>query len=150
MFVHFLLLIIVIFLCFNTRRNPYKAQSALSISAFLLAIYWAFMYDYGLDYWNYYDIFYHDRLYGDERGEPFFWNLFFFFGNYYQFVVFYGVILALSIYYVAKLNMPYTYYWYFFLIFLLHPSLCYNMTYVYRTTLGSCVIWLAITFFCSR
>lgn len=144
MVVHFLLLIIILLLCSIRCKRGYREHLFLPICFILLALYWALMYDYGLDYWNYYDIFYKDPYYGDGRGEPFFWKIFFSFPNYYLFVVFYGIVVSSIIYYFVKKTIPPTYYWYFFLVFMLHPSLCLNMTYVFRSAIGSCIIWIAI------
>ena len=134
----------MLLLCKVQCGKGYKEHVCLPLCMLLLAFYWALMYDYGLDYWSYHDIFYKDRHYGDEKGEPFFWKLFLSFPNYYLFVAFYGFTVSWVIYYIVKNNIPSNYYWYFLLVFMLHPSLCLNMTYVFRSTMGSCVIWVAI------
>lgn len=145
MVIHLGLTILIIIIS-SIHKDKVRRRRCLPI-ILLLLFYWALMYDYGLDYWNYYNIFYYDPHYGDDRGEPIFWSLFFSFHSFYLFVFFYANFLAWSIYYFVKHNIPPNYYGFFFLIFMLHPSLCLNMTYVMRSAVGSCIVWIALSKF---
>ncbi len=147
MVVHFALLLIILLLLGCKCKEGYRENIFLPISVILLGLYWMLMYDYGLDYWSYYQILNYDPHYGDEKGEPFFWNLFYASPNYFLFVGFYAIVVSCSIYYLVKNNISPNYYAFFFLIYLLHPSLCLNMTYVFRSAMGSCIVWFALSRF---
>lgn len=150
MIIHLGLTLLILFLCSFHYEKRVRTGDFLPMAIILLAFYWAFMYDYGLDYRNYHDIFYQDQHYGDDRGEPFFWTLFFAFPSFYLFIFFYSIFISFTVYYVVKHNVPPKYYALFFFIFMLHPSLCLNITYVMRSAMGSCIVWLALTYFYVR
>lgn len=147
MSVHLFVIVTVLLLCGSLKNKSRKKHVALPISMLIIGFFVAIHYDYGLDYWNYYDIFYYDRDYPNRHGDVFFWTLMFSFNRYYQFIIFYGAFLSLSVWFIINKYVNEDYYWLFFLIFLIHPSLFCNMTYACRSAFASCLIWYGLARF---
>lgn len=142
MVVHLALLFVLTFLNYIFRKR--RIKKIFLVSFLVVFVYWAIRYDYGLDYWNYYDYFNRDI---DEwkhgLGEIlFFRGILPLFEKYYQLIIFSSGVIAFTLYYMVKKNVPPKTYWIFFLFFFSVHSFHFNLISTMRSSLAACVlIW---------
>lgn len=149
MLIHFSL---TLFLCLlnliKFKPNIHK-NFILPFSFLLIGLFMGLRFDYGLDYWNYYDIFVSQK--NDYRPEEFlFWKFFFSFSKYYQFILVKSLLLAGLVFYMTRQYVPQKYYFLFIFFFMTNPSLIYTLITAERTCVGAMVLWIGIEFFYFR
>lgn len=142
MVVHLSLLFFLTFLNYIFRKRTKK--DILLVSFLVVFVYWAIRYDYGLDYWNYYDYF--NRGIDEWKhglGEIlFFRGILPLFEKYYQLIIFTSGVIAFTLYYMVKKNVLPITYWIFFLFFFSVHSFHFNLISTMRSSLAACVlIW---------
>ena len=75
MIVHLSILFFLLFINLQPTSKNKRKKYVLPISFVIITIYWALRYDYGLDYWNYYNLFYNDvTKYVTGFGEKWFFS----------------------------------------------------------------------------
>ena len=141
--VHLVLLIILLLINIIPQGYVDRKKYILPISFVLILVYWAIRYDYGLDYWNYYDWFY-SRIYaGDSyKKEPLFYLFFYGFKSYYQFIIAESVLTVITLFYFVRKYVPTTYYWLFFFLLFAVPSMHFNLISTMRSNMAACVLFL--------
>lgn len=105
-------------------------------------------YDYGLDYWNYYEAFVNPA--NEISKEVLFWKFFYWFDKYYIYVLVKSLLLSFIMYYFVKKYVPVQYYAFFVFVFMLHSSLIYTMMTAERSCLGTMFLMICIEFFYLR
>ena len=149
MAVHLSLMIFIIFLNLLPFKNDNRRKKILPISFLLIAVYFAIRYNYGLDFFRYYNGFISGRE--DFFGtEVLFTRFFHLFPYYYQFIIAYAAIVIGSLYYIVRKYVNEEFYAVFFLLFFSMSGMSFNMLSAYRSTMAACIIWLAIDFFYLR
>ena len=144
MIVHIALLFIILLLNFITENPERRKKYTLPFSFFLVFVYWAFRYDYGLDYWNYYRIFEGEQnLTETGFGEFLFLKFLGLFSSYYQVIIAHSAIIIISLYHLVKKYVPEKCYWLFFLLFFIIPNLHFNLISAMRSSLAACVMYWA-------
>lgn len=125
-----------------------RRKVILPFSFIIIAIYWCIRYDYGLDYWSYYDSFYSNVT---EKDTGTFERLFFMFMNsfkyFYQFVIAESLVVVFSLYHIVRKYLPTNCYWLFFLLLFAVPSLHFNLISAMRSTMAACVLYWAFDLF---
>jgi|GEM_PF-5783970 len=146
---HFIILIAV--LATSSLRIGRNKQYSLVLSLLIIFIFLSIRFDYGTDYYNYYDLFYINDEYLVESGELLFNYFFKLFNNYTAFIVCHTGIICFSLYYFIKNNIPQKYYALFFLIFMLHPGMVYCMITAFRSALAACLfLFFAYQYYIKR
>lgn len=141
----------VIIILLNLIPNKYidRKNKILPLSFILIAVYFAIRYNYGLDFWRYYEAFNSSRE--DYFGtEILFYKLLHLFPYYYQFIICYSVIVIGSLYYMVRRYVKEEFYAVFFLLFFCMNGMSFNMLSAYRTTIAACIIWWGIDLFYFR
>ena len=151
MIVYLSLLLALIILNLWPTNLEKRKKVILPVSFILIFLFLGLRYDYGLDYFNYYNVFYdpnlRDRDYGDE---PLFWKLFFFFEKFYQLILFQSFIIASTYYYFVKKYVPPRYYALFFILFMGQPGLMLNIMSAIRFSFAVVVFLWGTEFFFLR
>jgi len=144
MVVHILLLIILLVINLLPEYWIDRKKYVLPFSFILILIYWSIRYDYGLDYWNYYNAFY-SGVTENARGtrETWFYAFFGWFDYYYQAVIAESVIIAVTFFYFARKYVSTQFYWLFFLLLFSVPGLHFNLISAMRSTMAACVLYWA-------
>lgn len=146
--VHLVLLIILLLLNIIPEKTVDRKKIILPFSFILVLIYWAIRYDYGLDYWNYYNAFY-SKVFDDNHyiKERLFYLFFYSFKAYYKFVIVESVITAVTLFYFVRKYIPTTYYCLFFLLLFAVPGLHFNLISTMRSDMAAFVLFWAYEFF---
>ena len=128
---------------------PFKASTRknwiLPLSFILIGLFMGLRYDYGLDYWNYYDEFYKYKGYRDK--EFLFWLFFFSFDKYYKYILVKSLLLSGCCFYLVRKYVPVKYYAFFIFFFMTSGSLIYTMMTAERTCMGAMVFWVGLELF---
>lgn len=146
MAVHLSLMIFIILLNLFPLKNGNRKKKILPISFLLIAIYFAIRYNYGLDFFRYYQGFTSGREDFFE-GEILFYRFLHLFPYYYQFIIVYAVIVVGTLYYIVRKYVKEEFYAIFFLLFFCMSGMSFNMLSAYRTTIAASILWLGIDFF---
>lgn len=143
----YIILYLLICLCICLCRNALmSSKKALAFAFILIGIFLAFRYDYGLDYWSYYDEFINE--YTDKAGgERLFYMCMSLFPKYYQFIIFHSIILSYCLYYVFKKYVYAGFYMFAFFLLFFNPSMLQNLLSAQRSALAACILWLALSYF---
>ena len=151
--VHIGLLIVLLLLNLIPERKVRREKYILPLSFFLVLIYWAFRYDYGLDYWNYYNMFYTgtrvERTAG--FGERWFYLFTHIFKYYYQSIIAQSIIIVVSLYHLVKKYISSKTYWLFFLLLFIVTGFHFNLISAQRSTMAAVIMyWGFDLFYISR
>lgn len=147
------LCLFIIFLLWIVKDDRKRVKYILPISFILVALFFAFRYEYGNDYWHYFQRWDSGRLVeGDNRGtgETLFYGFMQLFDHFYKFVIVHTFIFCASLYYIVKRYIPPKYYALFFLLFMTMSTMSYNMLSAMRSTMAACVLWVAFDLFYIR
>lgn len=142
--VHFILLVILLILNLIPEKIIDRKKFILPLSFLLILVYWAIRYDYGLDYWSYYDLFYSGA---EERargfGEKGYFFLSSFFDKYYQVIIAHSVFVIATLFHMVRKYIPSDCYWLFFLLLFTIPGFHFGMISALRNALAACIIYWA-------
>ena len=148
MYIHFSLTFLLCLLNAIPISLSVRKRWILPFTFILIGIYMGIRYDYGLDYFNYCKIFYNHRNYRPQ--EFLFWQFFFSFGKYYQYILVKSLLLAAILFYMVRRYVPVKYYALFVFFLMIAPSQIYTMMTAERTCMGAMVLWLGLDFFYLR
>lgn len=148
MLIHFSLTLFLCLLNLIPLSIPVRKNFILPLSFIMIGIFMGVRYNYGLDYWNYYDEFYNYQNY--RPNESLFWLFFFSFEKYYQFILVKSLLLSAILLYIVRKYVPVQYYVLFIFFFMVNSSLIYSMITAERTCLGAMVLWCGLEFFYFR
>lgn len=150
MVVHILLTLILCIINILPLDNHIRKKWVLPLSFLAIGLFMGFRYDYGLDYWNYYDIFYGTTREQSLQDEFSFYTFFYLFPKYYQYILVKSLLLAFILFYLVRKYVPEKYYWLFIFFFMMNSSLMFTMITAERTCVGAMVLWLGLEFFYFR
>lgn len=146
--VHLALLFIILFLNLIPEKRINRKKYILPLSFLLILAYWALRYDYGLDYWNYYQGFTEGQT---EKNWGFGERWFYMFANlfpyYYQFIIAHSLIVVVSLFHLVRKYIPTNCYWLFFFLLFCIPGLHYNLISAMRSTLAACILYWSFDWF---
>ncbi len=146
--VHFLILLLVLVINFLPIKDRAKKKFCLPLSFFILLLYWAFRYEYGQDYWAYYDYFYSNMQSDKGFGEVLFFNVFFpMFKYYYQAVIAQSLYVLLTIFYMVRTYVPEKYYWLFFILFMCVPGFHFSLISAMRSSMAAATMFWGYSLF---
>ena len=146
--VHFIILLVLLFANLLPIKERLKKKYILSISFMILFVYWALRYEYGQDYWAYYDYFYSGRESEKGFGELLFYKVFFpLFKYYYQAVIVQSAYVLFTLYYMVKRYVPTKCYWLFFLLFLCVPGFHFSLISAMRSSMAAATMFWAYHLF---
>ena len=143
--VHIPLLIICVILSILPTKGAFKEKWLMPLCMLLITIYMAIRYDYGLDFWSYYNSFI-DGKHGHRTSytEPIYWLFSSMFTKYYQLVASVSIALMLAVYFWVRKLVPHRWYWLFFLCFMCIPGQSFAMMTAMRTSLAFAIISFGI------
>lgn len=149
MIIHFLLTFILCCLNLIPISLTFRRKYILPFTFLCIGLFMGLRYDYGLDYWNYYNMFIEES--GSYKNNEFlFTALLLSFNKYYQFILVKSLFLSLFLYQLVKKYVPEKYYAVFIFIFMIHPSLIYTMITAERTCIGAMIFWIGLEYFYLR
>lgn len=126
------------------QSDSLKKNLILPISFFILWIFLAFRYYYGLDYDSYLSDFSSRKSEDVQASEFLFWNFFYSFKYYYQFVIVHTTIILCTLFYLTRRYVSPHYYSFVFFVFMCHPGMMFNYISAMRSALAGCAfIWVA-------
>ena len=148
MIVHLSILVFLLIINLIPNSNNREKKYVLPISFIIIIVYWALRYDYGLDYWNYYDLFYKDvEEYATGFGEKLFFSFTHLFQKYYQVIIAESVIVGISLFYMVRKYIPPKYYWLFFFSLFAVYSFHFSLISAQRSTMAACIMYWSYEFF---
>ena len=144
--------VLFVILCLSLVRveDKFKRNKLLPLSFAVLTIFLAIRYKYGLDYGNYEEFFNNPFSRDREFTEFLFWNFFFYFDTYTNFVIAHTVIWCFTFFYFVRKYIHPSYYWLFFLVMICNNNMMFNFMSAYRSTMATCVCLFATEFFYLR
>ena len=140
------LIVLFILLILNglPQAEPMKKSFILPISFFILWVFLAFRYYYGLDYDSYLSNFSSVKSEEVQASEFLFWKFFYSFKYYYQFIIVHTTIVLGTLFYLTRRYVSPHYYSIVFFVFMCHPGMMFNYISAMRSALASCAfIWAA-------
>lgn len=138
--VHIPLLILCVLLCLiPSKHGTFREKWIMPLCMLLITVYMAIRYDYGLDFWSYYNAFFSETT-RTEVSEPLFWLFAHAFSKYYQLVAASSIALMIAIFFWVKKYIPYQWYSLFFLCFMCIPGMCFSMMTAMRTVMAFVVM----------
>lgn len=151
MLVHLSILVILLFLNIIPNQIIDRKKYILPFSFLLILVYWAIRYDYGLDYWNYYNLFYTgETVKRSVFGERWFYEFTYLFKSYYQVIIAESIIAIVSLFHLVHKYISPRMYWLFFLLLFIVPDFHFNIISTQRTTMAACILYWAFDFFYIR
>lgn len=145
--VHLTLLLILLLLNLIPDKIIDRKKIILPFSFLLVLVYWAIRYDYGLDYWNYYNLFYSGMdSYTKGTTELLFFRFINLFAHYYQFIIVHSLVVVVSLYYLVRKHVSSNYYWLFFFFLMAVPAFHFNLISAMRSTMAACILYWAYEF----
>lgn len=146
--VHFIILLALLLANIIPFSEKIRKKFVLPISFLVLFIYWAIRYEYGQDYWAYYDYFYSNRQSDKGFGEVLFFNVFFpLFKFYYQAVIAQSFYVIFTLYYMVRKYVPTHYYWLFFFLFMCVPGFHFSLISALRSSMAAATMFWAYSLF---
>lgn len=148
MYIHLGLLIILILINLIPDRVLDRKKIILPFSFLVVLVYWSIRYDYGLDYWNYYDLFYSGRSSFDKgTTEYLFFNFMNIWDYYYQFIIVDSVLIVITLYHIVRKYVSPNYYWLFFFFLFAVPSFHFVLISAMRSSIAACILYWAYDLF---
>lgn len=146
------LIVLFLILLINAIPASKKVRSdiLLPFSFFILWLFLAFRYNYGLDYMSYYDLFNNLKHEDLQTSEFIFWKFFYLFDRYYQVIIAHTTIICITLFYFVRRYLPPRYYAFFFFVFMCHPGLFFNYVSALRSSLASMAFLWCVEFFYVR
>ncbi len=140
--VHFAILFFLLVINIIPIKERTKQKVILPFCFLVLFFYWALRYEYGQDYWAYYDYFYNNRQSEKGFGEILFYNVFFpMFKYYYQAVIVQSLYVIFTLYYMVRRYMPIKYYWLFFFLFMCVPGFHFSLISAMRSSMAAATMF---------
>ena len=147
--IHLSLLVIILLLNLMPEKWADRKKFILPFSFLMVLVYWAIRYDYGLDYWNYYNMFYSGRQV--ERtgtfGERWFYIFTHLFKFYYQTIIAESIIIAVSLFHLVRKYISPKVYWLFFLLLFIVTGFHFNLISAQRTAMAAVIVYWAFDLF---
>ena len=140
--------IIIVFL-FNKDEAKLK-KYVLPLMFIVMTVFFAIRYDYGNDYWHYFQRWDSGRtMEGDNRGtgETFFYSFMGLFDYYYKYIIAQTLAFCLCMFFLVRKYIKPSYYFIFFWLFMTVPSQSYVLMSAQRSAMAACVLWIAFDFF---
>lgn len=137
--VHIPLVIVCVVLCLFPFKSKWKKVLIMPICMLMITVYMAIRYDYGLDYWAYYNGF-TEKEHRTGVTEPLFWFFSSLFPKYYMLIATSSILMMCAVYsWVKKYIFP-EYYALFFMCFMCIPGMCFTMMTAIRTGMAFVVL----------
>ena len=137
-------------MCWFTKDENRKRNLILPMAFLAITVFFAIRYDYGLDYWGYFNYYESGRtVEGDNRGtgEALFYSFMNFFPKYTYFIIAHTIIVFSILYIVTrKYLLPKQYPLFFFLI-LTMSVLSFNWISALRSTMAAAILWIGLDLF---
>ncbi len=125
-------------------KHGMRKNVILPFSFFILWVFLAFRYYYGLDYEAYLFDFSNPKNEDVRSAEFIFWYFFHSFRHFYQFIIVHTTIVLLTLFYLTRKYVSPTYYAFVFFVFMCHPGMMFNYISAMRSSLAGCAfIWIA-------
>lgn len=153
MWYQLLLCLFVILLLWYVKDDKKRTKYILPLGFIIITIFFALRYEYGNDYWHYYQRWDSGRLVeSDNRGtgETLFYQFMQLFDHYYKFVIVHTLIFCTIMFYLVRRYIAPKYYALFFFLFMTMATMSYNMMSAMRSTMAACVLWIAFDLFYLR
>lgn len=150
MFTQLALCIAIILVFVFTKNDAKRKKYVLPLMFIIVAVFFAIRYEYGNDYWHYYERWESGRkVEGDERGtgEILFYGFMGLFDKYYKYVIAQTLAFCLCMFFLVRKYVKPSYYFIFFWLFMTSPTQSYAMMSAQRSTMAACVLWIALDFF---
>lgn len=153
MFVQFTICAIIILLCWIVRDEKKRRDFVLPISFLAIIIFFAIRYDYGLDYWSYYNYYETGRTAegsdGVVRGTGEVWFYYFmnFFPRFSYFIIAHTIIVFTTLFFITRKHLAPKFYPLFFFLILTMSVLSFNWISALRSTMAAVVLWIGIEIF---
>ncbi len=135
------------------EHNNIRVRYILPLCFIIITIFFAIRYNYGLDYWHYYERFsagWTQRQFESGSSEALFYLFMNSFDSYFTFIIVHTLILMASLYYLTWRNCDYRYYALFFFIFLANNELATNMISALRNSMAASILWIGLDLFYIR
>lgn len=135
------------------EHNNLRVKYILPLCFIIITTFFAIRYDYGLDYWNYYERYsqgWTERQFGSGSSEFLFYLFMNSFDSYFSFIIVHTIILMIILFYLTRRYCDYRYFALFFFIFLAFYELSVNLISVLRTTTAAFIIWIGLDLFYIR
>lgn len=140
-------------LLWYVKDDKKRTKYILPLGFIIITIFFALRYEYGNDYWHYYQRWDSGRLVeGDNRGtgETLFYQFMQLFDHYYKFVIVHTLIFCSIMFYLVRRYIAPKYYALFFFLFMTMATMSYNMMSAMRSTMAACILWIAFDLFYIR
>lgn len=153
MLIQFSICALIILLCWMTKDERNKRNIVLPLSFLVITVFFAIRYDYGLDYWSYYNYYETGRTVegnnGDIRGTGETWFYYFMnmFPKFSYFIIAHTVIVFLILYWVTRKHLDPKFYPLYFFLILTMSVLSFNWISALRSTMAAAVLWIGIELF---
>lgn len=153
MFIQYSICIFIILLCWMTKDERKKRNLILPLSFLIITVFFAIRYNYGLDYWSYYNYYETGRTVEEAdgatrgTGEAWFYAFMNFFPKFSYFIIAHTIIVFTTLYYVTKKRLSPQYYPLFFFLILTMSVLSFNWISALRSTLAAAILWIALDLF---
>lgn len=148
MIVHISILLFLLFINLLPPNYIDRKKYILPFSFIIITVYWAIRYDYGLDYWNYYTLFYDEAEdYITGFGERLFFSFTHIFKHYYQVIIAESIILGITFFHIVKKYVSEEYYWLFFFSLFAVYSFHFNIISAQRSSMAACILYWAYEWF---
>lgn len=143
--VYIAILFITVFLMMIPDVNERRSKYLFPLCAMIVIIFSAIRYDYGLDYWPYYESFRLKLAQNDRSltGEPLFYRFMRIFPSYMSFIAVQSIIVFGIFFGFVKKFVPQDYYWLVFFLLLSVGGLYSNLVSALRCSLAAAIIWYA-------
>lgn len=143
MVVHFLITFSIVLLNILPLGAKLRKNIILPFSFIVLFVYWAIRYEYGQDYWHYYDIFYGNMVMTDYGTGDVLFFMFFnpLFDRYWQAIVGQSAFIMITLYVFARKYIPTNSYWLFFLLFLATGGFHFSLISALRSSLAAGIMY---------
>ena len=153
MWYQLLLCLFIMLLLWCVKDNKKRTKFILPFCFIIITVFFALRYEYGNDYWHYYQRWASGRLVeGDNRGtgETLFYQFMQLFDHYYKFVIVHTIVFCSIMFYLVRRHIAPKYYALFFFLFMTMTTMSYNMMSAMRSTMAACVLWVAFDLFYIR
>lgn len=153
MWYQLLLCLFIMLLLWYVKDDKKRTKYILPLGFIIITIFFALRYEYGNDYWHYFQRWDSGSLVeGDNRGtgETLFYQFMQLFDHYYKFVIVHTIVFCSIMFYMVRRYITPKYYAFFIFIFMTMSTMSYNMMSAMRSTMAACVLWLAFDLFYIR
>lgn len=132
------------------ERNNLRTWYILPLCFLIITVFYAIRYDYGFDYWSYYERFstgWTQRQFESGSSETLFYLFMNSFDLYFNFIIAHTLILMATLFYMTRKYCDFRYYALFFFVFMAFSEMSSNMISALRTTMAACILWIGLDLF---